>query len=63
MPENKRRNLLQSIRWLKIDNRPPDDIADHYANILRDSHRKNKPGKNIKRKKEEELLYNKPFTD
>ena len=40
-----------------------DTFADHYANILRDPHKKSKPMKNRKRKKEEELPYNKPFID
>ena len=40
-----------------------DEIADHYANILRVPYKKNKPGKHRKRKKEEDLSYNKPFTD
>ena len=39
-----------------------DTFADYYANILRDSHKKGKPGEHKKRKKEKDLLYNKPFT-
>ena len=38
-----------------------DTFADHYANMSRDLYKKSKPGK--KRKKKEELPYNKPFTD
>ena len=38
----------------------PDEI---YANISRDPHKKNKSVKNRKRKKDEELPYNEPFTD
>ena len=34
-----------------------DTFADYYANILRDPHKKSKPEKNKKRKKEEELQY------
>ena len=40
-----------------------DTFADHNANILRNSHKKSKSGNNRKRKKKEELPYNKPFTD
>ena len=29
----------------------PDEVADYYANTLRDPHKKSKPGKNRKRKK------------
>ena len=41
----------------------PEEIADNYENILKNPHKKSKPGKNRKRKKEEDLQYNKPFTD
>ena len=40
-----------------------DNFADHYANILKGLHKKIKPGKNKNKKKEEELPYNKSFTD
>ena len=40
-----------------------DTFAHHYANISKDLHKKNKPGKNRNKKREEELPYNKPFTD
>ena len=40
-----------------------DTFADHYANILRDLHEKSELWKYRKRKKEEDLLYNKFFTD
>ena len=40
-----------------------ETFYDHYANISRDPHKKSKPGKNRKRKKEEELPFNKLFTD
>ena len=38
----------------------PEEIADHYANISRAFHKKIKP---LKKQKEEEMPYNKPFTD
>ena len=45
----------------------PNEIAksfvDHYANISRDLHKKSKTRKNRKRKKDDDLQYNKPFSD
>ena len=40
-----------------------DIFGDHYANISRDPHKKSKPCKQRKRKKEEDIAYNKPFTN
>ena len=40
-----------------------DTFAEHYANTSKDLHKKSKPGKNRNKMREEELLYNKPFTD
>ena len=37
-------------------------FAEHYAYILRNPHKKNKPQKDRKRKKEYYLPYNKLFT-
>ena len=52
-------------RWGKIITLPDEieyTFADHYANILKDLHKKSKPGKNRNKKREEKLPY-KPFTD
>ena len=40
-----------------------DTFADHFANIWKGPHKKSKPVKNKKMKKEEEVPYNKPFTE
>ena len=40
-----------------------DTFADYYANISKDLHKKSKQGKNRNKKEEEELPYNKPFTE
>ena len=48
-------------------NNSPDEIvdtfADHYANISKNHHKKSKPREHRKRKKEEDMPYNKSFTD
>ena len=38
-------------------------MSDHYANISRDQNKERKTGKHRKRKKEEELSDNEPFTE
>ena len=48
---------------LTLPDETADIFADYYEKILRDLHKKSKPRKNRKRKKEKELPYSNPFTD
>ena len=43
-------------------NKVAEIFADHYSKISRDPHIKSNPRKYIRRKKQEDQPYNKPFT-